>query len=192
MSSFRKQIAIFLVFVIVFAFFLPVDISARMKTSLSGEMIAATLVGANGFRPVTPATTTPSAIRVFAGVYGTDYTEGEIVYYNGSLWVTLQTIRHWADPLWRPGIAHSLWAFVTHGSSMPQSPPPTGNSRPFIDRSGEIYHKGELISHNGRIYRVRQLFIFWGDLSWFPGESAHSLWEFVGMASGGPIGSRMH
>jgi len=57
--------------------------------------------------------------------------------------------------------------------------------RAFVSTIGEVYTIGEIITYNGRLYRVLQSFTFYGDPNWHPGI-APSLWEFVGLGTSIP------
>ena len=132
----------------------------------------------------------------FVSVPGTTFTMGQLVRHNGNIYRVLQTFTYWGDPNWHPGgAAHSLWEFVSVAGSTPTQPPteppsttnptPDGSIIDFISIPGTTFTMGQLVRHNGNVFRVLQSFTYWGDPNWHPGGAAHSLWQLVTSNGGG-------
>ncbi|MCL2620075.1 MAG: FecR domain-containing protein [Defluviitaleaceae bacterium] len=66
-------------------------------------------------------------------------------------------------------------SYPDDNNNSPEPPPSGQNIRDFESVAGTLYTIGELVRFEGRIYEVRQTFVFWGDPNWLPGIT-DSLW----------------
>ena len=109
-TSSNRAVALLLAVVMVFiAIATPIPASAATVTNSSSN---SDYVSMPFFADATASTSTPGAVRVFSAVFGTQYTQGEIISYRGFQWEVLQSFTFFGDPNWHPGIAPSLWRLL--------------------------------------------------------------------------------
>lgn len=127
--------------------------------------------GASGATGVSTGGSTSGATggvtpQASSGVWaeGQTFAVGQIVTHNGRQYRCLQAHTAWFGAGWRPdavGVLNVLWSLVPGVDSTTSAP-----SNAWVE--GQTYAAGQIVSHNGRLYRCLQGHTAWIGAGWRP------------------------